>query len=252
MPFIILLERKFLNIKMNSYYFLKEIVSTEKLIDIEGFSHSLVPKKQLQQFETLYIDLTKSENELLQNLHRTNRKQIKKAADHHFHIQVLEKPSIADIRAFQEFYNQFATFANTYTCNSFHVNTMNMLKDKNGLVITKVLNEENEVLCYRVYISDGNIACCLYSASHFRMKEKTEEKRLLSEANRFLIWRNILYFKSRNHTIFDMGGLTTNPNIRSFKMEFGGEIVHVYSGYEANTKIGQFILWLRIKKMKKG
>ncbi|MFE6169865.1 hypothetical protein ACQKND_05120 [Viridibacillus arvi] len=231
---------------------MKEIVSNEKLIDIEGFSHSLVPKKQLQQFETLYIDLTKSENELLQNLHRTNRKQIKKAADHHFHIQVLEKPSIADIRAFQEFYNQFATFAKTYSCNSFHVNTMNMLKDKNALVITKILNEENKVLCYRVYISDGNIAFCLYSASHFRMKENSEEKRLLSEANRYLIWRNILYFKSRNHTIFDMGGLTTNQNIRSFKMEFGGEIVHVYSGYEANTKIGQFILWLRIKKMKKG
>ncbi|MGE7918968.1 hypothetical protein ACQKM9_08455 [Viridibacillus sp. NPDC093762] len=237
---------------MNSYYFLKENVLTEKLTDIEGFSHSLVPKKQLQQFETVYIDLTKSENELFQNLHRTNRKQIKKAADHHFHIEVLEKPSIADIRAFQEFYNQFTTYANTYSCNSFHVNTMNILKDKNALVITKVLNEEKEVLCYRVYISDGNIAFCLYSASHFRMKEKTEEKRLLSEANRYLIWRNILYFKSRNHTIFDMGGLTTNPNIRSFKMEFGGEIAYVYSGYVANSKLGQLILWLRAKKMRKG
>lgn len=53
---------------------------------------------------------------------------------------------------------------------------MNKLKDKNALVITKVLNEANEVLCYRVYISDDNIAFCLYSASHFRMKEKTEEK----------------------------------------------------------------------------
>lgn len=48
-----------------------------------------------------------------------------------------------------------------------------------------------------------------------------------------------------------MGGLTKNPNIRSFKMEFGGEIAHVYSGYEANSKIGQFILWLRAKKSRK-
>ncbi|ETT85283.1 MULTISPECIES: hypothetical protein [unclassified Viridibacillus] len=252
MPFIILLERKFFNIKMHSYYFLNEIVSTGKLTDIEGFTHSLVPKKQLQQFETLYIDLTKSEQELFENLHRTNRKQIKKAEGYHFQIEVLEEPSIMDIKAFQKFYNLFSAFVNTYSCNSFHVNTMNKLKDKNALVITKVLNEANEVLCYRVYISDDNIAFCLYSASHFRMKEKTEEKRLLSEANRYLIWRNILYFKSRNHTIFDMGGLTKNPNIRSFKMEFGGEIAHVYSGYEANSKIGQFILWLRAKKIKKG
>lgn len=63
---------------MNSYYFLKEIVSSDKLTDIVGFSHSLVPKKQLHQFETLHIDLTKKENELFQDLHRTNRKQIKK------------------------------------------------------------------------------------------------------------------------------------------------------------------------------
>ncbi|MBK3494251.1 hypothetical protein JFL43_05145 [Viridibacillus sp. YIM B01967] len=214
--------------------------------------NSLVPKKRLQQFETLHINLTKSEEELFQQLHRTNRKQINKAASHPFHIEVLEKPSTADIRAFQKFYNEFATFANTYACNVFHVNTMKMLKDKNSLIITKLMNEVNEILCYRVYITDGEIAASLYSASHFRMKENAEEKRLISVANRYLIWINILYFKERNHMIYDMGGLTTNQNIRKFKLEFGGEIAHVYSGYEANSKMGQFILWLRAKKMRKG
>lgn len=252
MPFIILLERKFLSIKMNSYYFLRENVSSEKLTDIEGFSHSLVPKKQLQQLETLFIDLTKSEEELYKSLHRTNRKQIKKAACKNLYIEVLEKPSMGDIRAFQKFYNHFSAFVNTYSCNSFHVNTMNKLKDKNALIITKVMNEAMEVLCYRVYITDGGIAFCLYSASHFRMKEKTEEKRLLSEANRYLIWKNILFFKEQKHKVFDMGGLTANQNIRNFKMEFGGEIAHVYSGYKANSRIGQFVLWLRAKKMRKG
>ncbi|MGE7624973.1 hypothetical protein ACQKMD_18575 [Viridibacillus sp. NPDC096237] len=225
MPFIILLERKFLSIKVNSYYFLRERVSSEKLADIEGFSHSLVPKKQLQQLETLYIDLTKSEEELYKSLHRTNRKQIKKAVCKNLYIEVLEKPLMEDV-----------------------VNTMNKLKVKNALVITKVMNEAKEVLCYRVYITDGSIAFCLYSASHFRMKEKTEEKRLLSEANRYLIWKNILFLKEQKHKIFDMGGLTANQNIRNFKMEFGGEIAHVYSGYKANSRIGQFVLWIRAKK----
>ncbi|KQL33393.1 hypothetical protein [Psychrobacillus sp. FJAT-21963] len=252
MPYIIILERKFLNIKMNTYYFLKEQILTEKLMDIVGFTHSLVHKKNLQKFETVHIDLTKSEEELFQKLHRTNRKQINKASLHDFRILVIDKPTIADVRAFQKFYNHSAKFTNTYSCNSFHVNTMSKLKDKNALVITQLLNEENEVLCYRVYISDGDTVFSLYSASYFRLKEKKEEKRLLSVASRYLLWRNILYFKGLKHTIYDMGGLTANENIRSFKMEFGGEITQVYSGYEANSLVGKLVLWLRTIKMRKG
>ncbi|WP_144512367.1 hypothetical protein [Bacillus sp. FJAT-22090] len=220
--------------------------------DILGFSHSLIPQKTLHKGETLYIDLTKSEEELFQKLHRTNRKQINKAAGHQFYIEVIDRPDMTDIRAFQQFYNYFAKSANTYPCNSFHVNTMSMLKDKNALVITKLANKANEVLCYRVYISDGDTVFSLYSASLFRLKERNEEKRLLSEASRYLLWRNILYFKEHQHTIYDMGGLTTNENIRKFKLEFGGEITEVYSGYEAYSFTGRLVLWLRSIKMKKG
>lgn len=237
---------------MDMYYFLDEYKVYEKSTDILGFSHSLIPKNVLQRTETIHIDLTKSEVELFQQLHRTNRKQINKAASHQFRIEVIDRPKMADIRAFQKFYNHFAKFANTYPCNSFHVNTMSMLKDKDALVITKLLNHLDEVLCYRVYISDGNTTFSLYSASHFRLKEKREDKRLLSEASRYLLWRNILYFKGHHHTTYDMGGLTTNENIRKFKLEFGGEITEVYSGYEANSVVGKLILWLRSIKIKEG
>ncbi|TQR17343.1 hypothetical protein [Psychrobacillus vulpis] len=231
---------------------MKEQILNEPLIDIGGFTHSKVPKKNLQQFETVYIDLTKSEEELFQKLHRTNRKQISKASMHDFHILVIDKPTIADIRAFQKFYNHFAKFTNTYSCNSFHINTMSKLKDKNALIITQLLNEENEVLCYRLYISDGDTVFSLYSASHFRLKEKAEEKRVLSIANRYLLWNNILYFKKLNYSIYDMGGVTANENVRSFKLEFGGEITQVYSGYEANSLVGKLVLWLRTIKLRKG
>lgn len=129
---------------------------------------------------------------------------------------------------------------------------MRLLVDQNALIITKLLNESEVVQCYRVYISDGDIAFSLYSASHFRLSNKTEEKRKLSEGSRYLLWRNILYFKEHNHLTYDMGGLTTNENIWKFKMEFGGEVISVYSGYEANSMIGKLVLWLRSVKMTKG
>lgn len=237
---------------MNTYYFLKELGLDEHPSDIRGFSHSYIPKDYLQQNDTILIDLSKSKEELLKQLHQKNRKQIKKALDRGFHIEILNRPSTKDIRAFQKFYNDFAQNSNTYPCNSFHINTMSKLRNKNALIITKLMNNSFEVLCYQVYISDGETAFSLYSASHFRFKKTSEERRLLSEASRYLQWHNILYFKETHHTIYDMGGLTRNENIRKFKMEFGGKITEVYSGYEANSIVGKLILWLRSIKIKEG
>lgn len=237
---------------MNTYYFLKEFGLDEHPSDIRGFTHAFIPKSYLQKNDTLLIDLTKSKEELLKQLHQKNRKQIKKALNQGFHIEILNKPSTKDIRAFQKFYNDFAQNSNTYPCNSFHINTMSKLRNKNALIITKLMNKGYEVLCYQVYISDGETAFSLYSASHFRLKETSGEKRLLSEASRYLQWHNILYFKETHHTIYDIGGFTKNENIRKFKMEYGGEITEVYSGYSANSFVGKIVLWLRTIITRKG
>lgn len=237
---------------MLNYYFIKEPNLYNRSAHIVGFMHSSIPNNTLPKIETIYIDLTKTEEELYTKLHRSNRKQINKASSYGFHIEVLTQPAIEDIREFQTFYNQFAKQTKTYSCDSFHLSTMRLLADQNALIITKLLNESEVVQCYRVYISDGDIAFSLYSASHFRLSNKTEEKRKLSEGSRYLLWRNILYFKEHNHLTYDMGGLTTNENIWKFKMEFGGEVIAVYSGYEANSMIGKLVLWLRSVKMTKG
>lgn len=52
--------------------------------------------------------------------------------------------------------------------------------------------------------------------------------------------------------MYDMGGLTTNENISSFKIEFGGEITEVYSGYEATSILGKLVLFGRTIKLRKG
>ena len=43
--------------------------------------------------------------------------------------------------------------------------------------------------------------------------------------------------------------LADDENIRRFKLGFGGEIVSVYSGYEANSIIGALVLKIRNWKM---
>lgn len=217
-----------------------------------GFSHANHSLNQLIKQNTVLIDLTKSEEQLLQDLHRTNRKQIRQAEKYGFHIEIADQPTHADIRAFQTFYNEFAKYTNTYKCGIFHIKTMELLMESNNLIITRIVNVNSEILSYRVYISDGETAFSLYSASHFRLKENPMEKRILSIASRYLLWQNILYFKEQKNLVFDMGGLTTNENIGNFKMEFGGNIAEVYSGYEATSLLGKLVLWGRTIKMRKG
>ena len=216
---------------------------------MKAFSHSYAPRNDLRALETIQHDLTKSKDDLLMAMHRETRRQIRRAADHNLEHIVIENPSDTDLKRFQEFYNHFAKNKKTHTCNSFHMKTMKLLREKNGLTLTYIKNQQNEVYCYRVYITDGELAMNLYSATHFRMVESPEFKKVLSQANRSLVWENISNFKDEGYKLYDVGGLTEDGNIRRFKLGFGGEIVHVYSGYEANSMIGAFVLQMRNWKM---
>lgn len=248
---IILVKRKLLNLTLVNCYFLKTGETQFPPAHLIGFSHAYRPVNQLIKQITLLIDLTKSAEQLLKDLHRTTRKQIRQAAKYDFQIEVIEQPTLANIREFQNFYNDFAKYTNTYKCGAFHIKTMELLMECNNLIITRI-GKGREILGYQVYITDGETAFSLYSASHFRLKKEAIDKRMLSIANRYLLWQNILYFKDKKNSIYDMGGLTANENIRNFKMEFGGDVTEVYSGYETTSLLGKLVLLGRTIKLRKG
>ena len=127
--------------------------------------------------------------------------------------------------------------------------TLQLLRDQNALIVTKILDNQNEIFGYRIYLTDRIRSLNFYSVSHFRKNDVPEIKRLYSLASRYLLWKNILWFKQNGHAIYDLGSLTNDENIRQFKIGFGGEVVKAYSGYASNNRIGKFVLWIRKVKM---
>lgn len=234
---------------MANYYFTKVNPGSDSNVHVKAFSHSLTPWHNLRAMETIQHDLTRNEDDLLMAMDKTTRRQIRRAAEQDLEYVVIENPSDADLNEFQTFYNYFAKNKKTHTCNAFHMKTMKLFREKNGLLVTYIKNQQNQIYCYRIYVTDGEFVLNLYSASHFRMVDSPETKRVLGQANRYLIWKCILYFKDNGYKKYDMGGLTDNENIRRFKLGFGGEIVHVYSGYEATSIIGALVLQIRNWKM---
>jgi len=238
-----------LNIKIKTVYFGEKSIKSDPHIQLIGYSHSIFPKSSLRRLETIQIDLLKDENTLLMEMQKTTRRQIRSAMGRDFTHVVIENPSDDEMAKFQTYYNHFAKNKKTHACNAYHMQTMKLLREKQALILTYMQNTKKDILCYRIYLTDGIIAMNLYSASHFRMVESPEVKRILSQANRLLIWQCILWFKDKGNLIYDMGGLPDNENIRRFKQGFGGEIIPVFTGYEARSNIGKLILKLRNWKL---
>lgn len=246
--------RKIWGIHMTQIYFPEgKNFSMGSSSDLVGITQSTNPMKGLKPMETLQKDLTKNVEELFLEISKSTRKQIKQAQkDPSLHSMIISDPTDEEILLFRDFYNQFAETKNTYYCSPFHVKTLKLLRDQKALVLTKVVGSDQQPICYRVYAADGKRAMPFYSASHFRLTDDANVKRLAGKAHRLLKWDDMLWFKSKGYQIYDSGGLTNDVNIRNFKLEFGGEIVTEYSGYLSHSLKGNVLLnarkWQQSKK----
>jgi lipid II:glycine glycyltransferase (peptidoglycan interpeptide bridge formation enzyme) len=244
---VLSISRNRWGIHITQIYFPEENNSTfHPSTDLVGIIHSSTPIKGLAPIETLQKDLTKDADALFMDISKSTRKQIKQAQkDSNLITQVLTEPSDEDILIFQKFYNQFAAIKNTYRCKPYHVETLKLLRDQKALIITKIEGADQQPLCYRVYAADRIRAMPYYSASRYILTDDSHLKRQLGKANRLLQWEDMLWFKSRGYQIYDSGGLTNNPNIRNYKLEFGGRIITEYSGYLPKSLKGSIALSVR-------
>lgn len=218
--------------------------------DVVGVTQAPSPLKGLYPLETLQKNLTHSEEELFRDITKSTRSQIRQAQkDPALHRVLLTSPDDREIEHFRDFYNELARMKKTHLCTAFHVQTLKQLRNQEALVLTKIVDDSGNPLCFRIYTADGRRAMSLYSASHFRKSGDNSYKKWVGKAHRLLIWEDMLWFKEQGYAVFDSGGLTNNPNIRSFKLEFGGDIVTEYSGYLASSMKGKLVLLARRWKM---
>ncbi|WP_409253094.1 hypothetical protein V1502_03940 [Bacillus sp. SCS-153A] len=245
--------RSLAGLKLQQIFFPTEnAMAPSKGIALTGVIQSKHAFGILSPIETLQVDLTKPEEKLFSDIKKSTRQQIRQAElKYRLVAKVNTTPDEETILNFRKFYNKFAAHKHTYKCNAFHLKTLKLLAEQNCLVITTVEDSVGETICYRVYATDGIRATSLYSAAHFRQAAEKERKRLISAGHRYLKWKDMLWFKHSGYNIYDSGGLTADPNIRNFKLEFGGEIVKEYSGYIPTSLLGKAIILIRKWKFKK-
>jgi len=193
---------------------------------------------QQERFTTLTLDLTKDLGTIWQGMdksscryaiHRAEEDGVKIAINKHY-------------EGFHRIYKQFNRNKGL-PISRWRPNDMK----KYGTLFTAVLN--NKVVAGNFYLEDENNIRWLLGASQRLENVPKQEKTIISNANRLIIWETIKYAKLKNIQEFDFGGYYTGnrpdkqkKGINSFKKSFGGELKTYYNYYKNYSMLYKILL----------
>ncbi|MFJ7664224.1 hypothetical protein ACIQXW_17855 [Lysinibacillus sp. NPDC097162] len=240
--FILSIRSKRWNIAMQHIYFAEKLANTRKSMKLVCHTHSLVPSRKLVKREAVHIPLTNHECSMYTALSKNNRKLLRRAQEEPYQVFLYTEPSEENLRAFQQFYNDFAKRKKIEQITKSQMESIMLLNQKNALFLSEVRSICGQTLCYRLDIVHAQKAMSYYVATSDALSLPAHLKRPLRYANRFLLWHNLMYLKQQGFVLYDMGELTDVETIRQFKLSFGGQVVNVYSGYIAQSKMSALLL----------
>ncbi len=203
---------------------------------------------------TLLIDLTVTESALMANLDRDTRKQVIRAERDGISIERYHGRHIPILNDFNIFYHIF-TESKSDVRDILKISVqMHMLKrfaDAGMLEVSRAIGSDGEPLVYRVLIvSDGRVRG-LHVASLFREGQSSERRHYLGRANRYLLFQNMLYYKHKGYSQYDMGGWYSGKenesllHVNQFKQGFGGKVVCEYDAIYGCSVLGKCLLPFR-------
>lgn len=240
--FILSIRSKRWNIAMQHIYFAEKLANTRQSMKLVCHTHSLVPSRKLAKREAVHIPLTGYECAMYSALSKNNRKLLRRAQEEEYQVFLYKEPSDENLRAFQQFYNDFAKRKKIEQITKSQMEAIALLNQKNALLLSEVRSVCGQTLCYRLDIVHAQKAMSYYVATGNALALPAQLNRPIRYANRFLLWHNLMYLKQQGFTLYDMGELTNVETIRQFKLSFGGQVVNVYSGYIAQSKMSALLL----------
>jgi len=183
---------------------------------------------------TIYIDLTKSEEELWDNISHSGKYSIKRAQREGTVTRFYQNPPMEKLLLYFEMVKNTGRRKHFYIQPIHHHNTRVKIFGKDCHLVLS-FNREGELLSGKFYLCFGDMV--LYSTGG------TSEKGLKTKAGYELLWKSILYFKGLGYKVLDLEG---RDDVRfaqatkywggftHFKEKFGGENIefpHPYIKY---------------------
>jgi hypothetical protein len=231
----------------NESSFNKTQYTTPCKIDIIRESQYTKKKIFSQEFYTLLIDLTLEEDKIFSSFEKNTQYEIKRSKNKDG-ITTVTLNAKEDRYLFYNFYEKFAKMKNLHPLGTRETD---MLIDNDMFTIRAAIYNDEKIV-FHTYITANNKARLAQSSSFFRESTIEGGKSLIGRANRFLHWDDILYFKERGYSIYDLGGISKNSaspendSIDKFKKCFGGSLAKEYNSTVPVSLKGHLYLLYRI------
>lgn len=204
-----------------------------------------------EEFHTLLTDLKREEEEILADINKTERYQIRKSTREGVEISYYDSNTLLEediLKQLEHIYK--AMYAAKGINQSINHDQMICYAKAGALVLTCAYLGDIPLVMH-TYLKDENQVRLLHSVSEFRTSDI--DANLIARANKRLHWEDIRLFREQGLKSYDWGGISSfdNPNgIDVFKMKFGGTPVTYYNVILGKSLLGKAGIFLL--KLKKG
>lgn len=167
-------------------------------------------------FYTSCIDLTLNEEEIFKNVDPNFRNEIRKAEKEKCTFNTIDSPSLKDLSEYLFLYGQFCKIKKLLPPDKARTQALFSFKN---FIITKIIYNQYDVITH-TYIHDKERVRLLNSYHDINFLDN----KLRGYFNKYLHWKDILFFKSKGFSIYDFGGIdkVDRSGISGFKKSFGG------------------------------
>jgi len=236
-------------ISSKDIYYADSLQQPDRKCDVVHYRHCSKKMEPCIEFHTLYIDLTQSEEELLNSFGRNTRRYIRQIAKREdLEIKFIEQPTKIDLEKFAAYYNKFAMLKNIYKCPEHFLNEVAALEQ---LVIIRAVMFEKILAQFAFVIDEERVIVYCGCTARLFCYVDPEIFPLIKLIHLFMDYQAMLFFKSRNIKVFDFCGLVVEngravpggPN--QYKLGFGGQQAVEYHFVVPYTLKGHLFCWLK-------
>ena len=180
--------------------------------------------QNLSKVYTTTIDLTKDIEEIKSNFKSKLRNYINKGEKINFEIKEV---NLENRKTREELINRYNFFAKRKKIKLMDKQFFSKYCKSGKLYASEIVHEKKSVANH-IYLLNEKRAFLMYS--FYSESIDDYESQFRGTANRFLHWKDILFFKSKDFDIYDFGGISVIPNsLSSFKLSFGGIVEEKFS-----------------------
>jgi hypothetical protein len=242
---MLITERKFSIFKIVNVYFSDEL-GTVNIPDCDVVTyHTFKNWGNIRGFDrkhcfTTTIDLNQSIDEIWNKIMRQHKRHIHRAEKNGTIVTVSDK-----YKEFHQIYKRFLKQKKYTDLTGLKILPLKLMQ-KYGMLF--IAENQGEILGGNLYFHDGHDA--LLICHTYQLNGNTiDRKKQIADANCYLHWEAIRYFKNLNITNYDLGGLGSNEiyinhhlhGLDYFKRCYGGNVTSQYEYRKFKSQFNKFL-----------